>query len=132
MSNELAIVRFKDGTLVYTAYNGCGSSVNEVLRTSQEEVIADPFPDPDWDEWERDPNRCSLDEFYQRKNAVAYPDAEEVKIFTPYAGGISWSAKASRSAMRVTSGFSDLNADDSEDGTPSWAQSIPLKSLRKR
>jgi len=119
MSNEVAVVRFKNGDVFYTAYHGTSSAINYVLFPSEQEVIKDPFPDPEWDAWESKPEpKESLDEFYRRLNEATYSDEEFVEVYTPYAGGIHWTAKASREAMRITDGFSD---EGSEEGCPDWA-----------
>jgi|TARA_Y100001001_G_C7957891_1_gene291391 hypothetical protein len=119
MSNEVAVVRFDNGDVFYTAYHGTSSAINYVLVSSEKEVIDDPFPDPEWDAWESKPEpKESLDEFYRRLNEATYSDEESVEVYTPYAGGIHWIAKASRAAMRITGGFSD---ESSQDGCPDWA-----------
>jgi hypothetical protein len=119
MSNEVAVVRFKNGDIFYTAYQGTSSTINYVLLSSEQEVVKNPFPDPVWDAWQQKTEpKESLLEFCQRLGEVVYPDEEAVGVYTHYAGGMYWTAKASRIAMRITGGFS---GEDSEDGCPDWA-----------
>lgn len=130
MSNEVAVVRFKNGDVYYTAYHGTSSAINYVLVPSEEEVIEDPFPDPEWDNWVAKPEpKEDLDEFYRRLNEAIYSDEEEVEVYTPYAAGLFWAAKASRVSMRITSGFSD---EYSKDGCPEWAEGLIKTSGIKR
>jgi hypothetical protein len=119
MSNEVAVVRFKNGDVFYTSYHGTSSAINYVLLVSEKEVIDDPFADPDWDSWESRPEpKETLDEFYRLLNETTYSDEEDVDVYTPYANGLHWKAKASREAMRITNCFSDEN---SQKGCPDWA-----------
>lgn len=129
MSNEVAVVRFKNGDVFYTAYHGTGSAINYVLVASEQEVIDDPFPDPEWDDWESRPEpKESLDEFYERINKAVYPDEEDVEVYTPYAGGIFWTAKASRASKRITAGFTD---EYSKYGCPDWAVDLIKSNVMK-
>ncbi len=118
MSTEVAVVRFKNGDVFYTAYHGTSSAINYVLLPSEQEVIKDPFSDP----------KESLEEFYRRLNESTYSDEKFVEVYTPYAGGIHWAAKASRKAMRITDGLSDA---DSEHGCPDWAVGLVTSEALK-
>ena len=133
MSNEVAVVRFKNGDVFYTAYQGTGSAINYILRPTENEVLVDPFPDPEWEAWlakagpEDDQN-----EFYLMRDRKTYPDEEDVEVYTPYADGLSWSAKASRSQMRVTANFSDDDDPECQEGCPKWAQGLIESRLLKQ
>lgn len=133
MSNEVAVVKFESGDIFYTAYNGTGNTIGYVLRSTEKEVLDDPFPDPEWDAWvalagpENDQN-----EFYQSQASATFSDEEDVEVFTPYADGINWIAKASRLQMRVTGVFSDDDDEHCREGCPEWARGLIKSRLLKQ
>ena len=129
MSNELAVIKFKNGDVFFSAYHGCGSEINSVLRDDVESVLSDPFPEPERNEWLANANEGgSPTKFYSDQDSRVYDVEDAVEVYTPYGGGEYWMALASRSAMRISSGHS---IDFSNDGQPDWAKGL-LPALRTR
>jgi len=112
-NRDLALVRFPDGSILYTIYIGTKDRVHHALQNSPEEVISNPFPDPEWDIWlaaatEKD----SPEDFYAAQEKAVYNKVEKVKIYTSYRNGVTWTATASKIDKRIVSDFSSGRASN--------------------
>lgn len=130
MSNEIAIVRFPDGTIKFTGYHGCGSRINPYLVDTIEDVCEDAFGDPEHDSMmDIAHNYYQMEAFRQERAARKYDDITEVDVWTAYGDGIAWKAVASLSAKTVT----DRTSDDDcayEDGIPQWVAELIVPNTR--
>lgn len=84
MSHSSGAVRFKDGTVKYSEYDGTSDIMCSRLYDTAEEMQ---------EHWRKDNNAdCECDE------------AEEVRIMSTYGGSFSWNGKACRKHMAITDG----------------------------
>lgn len=93
MSHATGKVIFEDGEEFFYEYNGTCDIVCPALKKTREEVYRD---------WRSERNQ---------KECTCGKPSEPVKISTEYGGGFSWSGKACRSCMAITT---NLTPDDCE------------------
>jgi hypothetical protein len=139
MSNEAALIRFPNGNIYFTGYHGCGSRINNIIFEDKAQLFIDAFVDPEEEAFSATAENYEQREAFEKeRHARVYDDIVEVEIFTPYASGVLWKAKASESAMIVVDCLSEMDSDtaieyESESNYPDWvkATGIPASSSLK-
>lgn len=136
MSSEAACIIFPSGEVFFTGYHGCSSAVNHIIFDNKDQLFIDAFADPEEENF-RDLAESyeDVEEFERARAARTYEDIVDVEIFTPYAGGTLWKARASLSAKVIVSGFSNVNADTVVDyqlasDWPDWVKELGIPATR--
>ncbi|MBJ7265421.1 hypothetical protein [Idiomarina abyssalis] len=112
MSNEAACIRFPSGNVYFTGYHGCSSAIHNIIFKDKAQLFIDAFTDPEEDAFlETAESYEDREAFEKQRSERKYDDLVDVEIFTPYAGGILWKAKASEGAKVVVSGLSDMDSN---------------------
>lgn len=129
MSNEIALVKFPNGEVLFTGYHGCGSRINPYLKTDKTAVFKDAFQDSEYDAvMERATDYDEVEAFYRERDGRTYPNAVVVEVFTPYGGGILWKGKACLESHTVVEGVTDDKSEDieyeSNEEWPSWVKAL--------
>lgn len=95
MSKALALVRFKDGTILRGCYDGTCDFLYQWLITEQE--LQEKYDGSIFD-WVEQKTKN-----YDNKpiNSNILTDLEEVEVFSNYGSGFSWKDKASKSKMMM-------------------------------
>tara|TARA_R110001592_G_scaffold209888_9_gene461182 strand:+ start:16925 stop:17395 length:471 start_codon:yes stop_codon:yes gene_type:complete len=124
MSNEAVLVKFPNGKILYTGYHGCSSASHNILFENKEQLFVDSFLDEEEEKLSETALYEEMQSFLDIRQNKVYPDVENVTLFTPYAGGSTWTGKASYSAKFLISGFSNLESCVSVDyeSTSEWPQ----------
>lgn len=133
MSNEIAVVRFPDGTIMFSGYHGCGSRVNPFLCATLDEAIKDPFSDKEYEAaLERATDYDEIEAFYRKRDGREYPNAVEVEVFTPYGDGIYWKDKACKESKFLLPDITDSLEEigyDSKEEWPEWVLELNVPML---
>lgn len=111
MSRALALIRFKDGTIMYGCYQATCDVLNPYLVTEEELQQKYEGSVFQWD----DEYQESEDE-----SQLEIMDEEEVEIYEDYGSGASWRGKASRSRMVITEGCVRDDVDWYPPVVPNW------------
>lgn len=128
MSSEAALIRFPNGNIYFTGYHGCGSRINNIFFEDKAQLFIDAFADPEEEAFSiTAENYEQREAFEKERDERVYDDIVEVEIFTPYASGALWRAKASESAMIVVNCLSEMDSDstieyESESEYPDWVK----------
>lgn len=132
MSSEAALIRFPNGNVYFTGYQGCGSRINNILFKDKAQLFVDAFADPEEEVFSLTAETYEQREAFEKKrDARVYDDIVDVEIFTPYASGTLWKAKASESAMIVVACLSYMDSDsaieyESESEYPDWVKATGI------
>lgn len=132
MSNEAACIKFPNGNIYFTGYHGCSSAIHHIVFENKKQLFEDAFADPEEELFNETAESYEERKAFEKQRAERlYEDLTEVDVFTPYAGGILWKAKASESAKLVVSGFSDIDSNsaisyENNSDWPNWIKSIGL------
>ena len=87
MSNALAEVKFKDGTILYTQYQGSSDTFYSALFETSEEA---------WGFYRHDPKGWTA---LTRRAEMEEP--EEVEVISHYGGGSSWTGTACKKTLQL-------------------------------
>lgn len=126
--NTIAVVRFADGSLLFTAYKGMEKRVHYLLRENLRCVLADPFKDPDWELWLRSgQDEHQMNEFFEVLDSRVYFDPQDVEIYVPEAGGFYYSAKATLLQKRLLDG-THPSPSETTPGEPAWMKDVDIST----
>lgn len=110
MSREMALIRFKDGTIMHGCYDGTCDVLSPYLIT--EEELNEKYGGSVF-QWDNEQNKFA-DILYEEL------DGEEVEIYMDYGSGASWKGKANRDKMIITEGLVLDNVDWFPPVIPRW------------
>lgn len=95
MSRAIALIRFKDGTIVRGCYNGTSDFLSQWLITDEELQKKYNGSCFSWDEI----MYKNFDEKFIDSDSLT--DLEEVEVYSDYGSGFLWKDKASKSRMSM-------------------------------
>ena len=113
MSNEIVLARFPNGDIFFTGYHGCSSTAHEFIFEKLDQIYDDAFADTEYDKFCSNESKSYEDvrAFEHSRASMKYEDIQTIELFTPYAGGSLWSARASRAGRIIVSGLSNIESD---------------------
>lgn len=101
MSHSSGAIKFNDGLILYCKYNGTVDIMIPHLYKTYDEMH---------EMWRQTKSKW-----------CGHEVDEEVKIFSSYGGGFSWTGRACRDCMVITKNLS-CDYDTETDGIPEWYQ----------
>lgn len=138
MSNEIGLVKFQDGTVMFNHYHGCGSSLSTKLFLTKEGAVKSGGIDVEYhDRLESAKSYEEMEQWMAERDAITYNDAEDVELFTPYGAGILWRGTASKASNVLITGITDDDCEEcdddqfnSPDDWPEWVKALGVPRTR--